>query len=95
MLDHSDFGLLVYSTPIARATDRLNDLLPNDAEQCGGYRLLPPTALGSGLCVPNEHEGQLNRTIFLYTAVLAVRLTEMTAGEMTRIRREEIRERFW
>jgi hypothetical protein len=93
MLDHRHFGLLVYSVPHERAIDQLNELF-RDPGFDDAFRLLPESALGTGLSFPDGC-GRICRRIFLYTAAMAVSPAEVTAEEMRKVHSEEVRERFW
>jgi hypothetical protein len=87
-----DVGLFVYSDSYDHAMDKLNLLFSdhNDHE----FRLLPETALGTGVSFP-DGLGLICRTIFPCTAAIVVRVTETSDEELRLCRAEETRERFW
>jgi hypothetical protein len=95
MRHHRQVGFMLYSANYDYAVKKLHALF-SDGHECldPEFRLLPETALGTPLSFPNA-PSILCLRLFMETAVMAVRVAEMTDEEMRKSRTEAIWERFW
>jgi len=97
MRHHRQVGFMLYSASYAHAMEKFAAIFSErDGHEAPDpeFRLLPETALGTPLYFPDAPRILCLR-VFVETAVMAVRVTEMTDEEMIRSRTDATWERFW